>query len=77
MKIYKLLEGSYSYDRNIEQGENNLYSQDDVMDWAYEVANMIMDESEDDECIIVDNIDNALDVLESANEYLELVTNLK
>lgn len=77
MVIYKLLEGSYSYDRNIEQGENNLYSQDDVMDWAYEVANMIMDESEDDECIIVDNIDNALDVLESANEYLELVTNLK
>lgn len=77
MRIYKLLEGSYSYDRNIEQGENNLYSQDDVMDWAYEVANMIMDESEDDECIIVDNIDNALDVLESANEYLELVTNLK
>ena len=77
MVIYKLLEGSYSYDRNIEQGENNLYSQDDVMDWAYDVANMIMDESEDDECIIVDNIDNALDVLESANEYLELVTNLK
>lgn len=77
MRIYKLLEGSYSYDRNIEQGENNLYSQDDVMDWAYDVANMIMDESEDDECIVVDNIDNALDVLESANEYLELVTNLK
>ena len=77
MRIYKLLEGSYSYDRNIEQGENNLYSQDDVMDWAYEVADMIMDESEDDECIVVDNIDNALDVLESANEYLELVTNLK
>lgn len=77
MVIYKLLEGSYSYDRNIEQGENNLYSQDDVMDWAYDVANMIMDESEDDECIVVDNIDNALDVLESANEYLELVTNLK
>ena len=77
MVIYKLLEGSYSYDRNIEQGENNLYSQDDVMDWAYDVANMIMDESEDNECIVVDNIDSALDVLESANEYLELVTNLK
>lgn len=77
MVIYKLLEGSYSYDRNIEQGENNLYSQDDVMDWAYDVANMIMDESEDDECIVVDNIDSALDVLESANEYLELVTNLQ
>ena len=77
MVIYKLLEGSYSYDRNIEQGENNLYSQDDVMDWAYDVANMIMDESEDDECIVVDNIDSALDVLESANEYLELFTNLK
>ena len=77
MVIYKLLEGSYSYDRNIEQGENNLYSQDDVMDWAYDVANMIMDDSEDDECIVVDNIDNALDVLESANEYLELFTNLK
>ena len=77
MVIYKLLEGSYSYDRNIEQGENNLYSQDDVMDWAYDVANMIMDESEDNECIVVDNIDSALDVLESANEYLELVTNLQ
>ena len=77
MVIYKLLEGSYSYDRNIEQGEDNLYSQDDVMDWAYDVANMIMDESEDDECIVVDNIDSALDVLESANEYLELVTNLQ
>lgn len=77
MVIYKLLEGSYSYDRNIEQGENNLYSQDDVMDWAYEVANMIMDESEDDECIVVDDVESALNVLESANEYLELVANLK
>ena len=77
MVIYKLLEGSYSYDRNIEQGENNLYSQDDVMDWAYDVANMIMDESEDDECIVVDDVESALNVLESANEYLELVTNLK
>ena len=77
MVIYKLLEGSYSYDRNIEQGENNLYSQDDVMDWAYDVADMIMNESEDDECIVVDDVESALDVLESANEYLELVTNLK
>lgn len=77
MRIYKLLEGSYSYDRNIEQGENNLYSQDDVMDWAYEVADMIMNESEDNECIVVDDVESALDVLESANEYLELVTNLK
>lgn len=77
MVIYKLLEGSYSYDRNIEQGEDNLYSQDDVMDWAYEVAGMIMSESEDNECIVVDNIDSALNVLESANEYLELVRNLK
>lgn len=77
MKIYKLLEGSYSYDRNVKQGENNLYNPDDVMDWAYEVANMIMDESEDNECIVVDDVDNALDVLESANEYLELVTNLQ
>ena len=77
MRIYKLSEGSYSYDRNIEQGENNLYSQDDVMDWAYEVANMIMNESEDNECIVVDDIDSALNVLESANEYLELVRNLK
>ena len=77
MKIYKLLEGSYSYDRNVKQGENNLYNPDDVMDWAYEVANMIMDESEDNECIVVDDVDNALNVLESANEYLELVANLK
>ena len=77
MVIYKLLEGSYSYGRNIEQGENNLYSQDDVMDWAYDVANMIMDESEDDECIVVDDVESALNVLESANEYLELVANLK
>ena len=77
MRIYKLLEGSYSYDRNVEQVENNLYTQDDVIFWADDIANMIMDESEDDECIVVDNIDNALDVLESANEYFELVTNLK
>ena len=77
MRIYKLLEGSYSYDRNIEQGENNLYTQDDVIFWAHDVANMIMDESEDNECIVVDNIDSALDVLESANEYLELFPNLK
>ena len=77
MKIYKLLEGSYSYDRNVKQGENNLYTQDDVMDWAYEVAGMIMNESEDNECIVVDDVESALNVLESANEYLELVTNLK
>ena len=77
MKIYKLLEGSYSYDRNVKQGENNLYNPDDVMDWAYEVANMIMDESEDNECIVVDDVESALNVLESANEYLELVRSLK
>ena len=77
MRIYKLLEGSYSYDRNVEQGENNLYTQDDVIFWAYDVANMIMDESEDDECIVVDDVESALNVLESANEYLELVANLK
>ena len=77
MRIYKLLEASYSYDRNTEQGENNLYTQDDVIFWAYDVANMIMNESEDNECIVVDDIDSALNVLESANEYLELVRNLK
>lgn len=77
MRIYKLLEGSYSYNRNVEQGEGNLYTQEDVIFWAYDVANMIMDESEDNERITVDNIDSALDVLESANEFLELVTNLK
>lgn len=77
MRIYKLLEGSYSYNRNVEQGEGNLYTQEDVILWAYDVANMMMDESEDSECIVVDNIDSALDVLESANEYLELFTNLK
>ena len=77
MRIYKLSEGSYSYDRNTEQGENNLYTQDDVIFWAYDVANMIMNESEDNECIVVDDIDSALNVLESANEYLELVRNLK
>lgn len=72
MRIYKLLEGSYSYYENAKQGESNLYSQDDVMDWAYEVADMIMNESEDNECIVVDDIDNALDVLESANEYFKI-----
>ena len=77
MKIYKLLEGSYSYYKNVKQGESNLYNTDDIMDWAYEVANMIMDESKDNECIVVDDVESALDVLESANEYLELVTNLK
>ena len=80
MKIYKLLEGSYSYEKNVEQEEDNLYTQDDVMDWAYDVVNMIMNESEDNECIVVDDvddIDSALNLLESANEYLELVTNLK
>lgn len=34
MKIYKLLEGSYSYDRNVEQGEGSLYTQEDVIFWA-------------------------------------------
>ena len=77
MRIYKLLEGSYSYDRNVEQGENNLYTQDDVIFWAYDVANMIMDDSEDNECIVVDDVESALNVLESANEYLELVRNLQ
>ena len=72
MRIYKLLEGSYSYDRNVEQGENNLYTQDDVMDWAYEVAGMIMNESEDNECIVVDDVESALNVLESANEYFRI-----
>ena len=42
------------------------------MDWAYEVADMIMNESEDNECIVVDDINNALDVLESANEYFKI-----
>lgn len=72
MRVYKLLESSYSYYKNAKQGESNLYSQDDVMDWAYEVADMIMNESEDNECIVVDDINNALDVLESANEYFKI-----
>ena len=59
MRIYKLLEGSYSYYENAKQGESSLYNQDDVMDWACEVADMIMNESEDNECIVVDDIDNA------------------
>lgn len=77
MEIYKLLEGSYSYDSSDTNEFANLYTQDDVIFWADDVANMIMNESEDDEYIVVDDIDNALDVLESANEYLELVTSLK
>lgn len=72
MRIYKLLESSYSYYENAKQGESSLYNQDDVMDWACEVADMIMNESEDNECIVVDDIDNALDVLESANEYFRI-----
>ena len=77
MEIYKLLEGSYSYDSSDTNEFTNLYTKEDVIFWACDVANMIMSESEDNESIVIDNIDSALDVLESANEYLELVTNLK
>ena len=62
MRVYKLLEGSYSYYENTKQGESNLYTQDDIVFWAYDVANTITDESEDNEYIVVDDTDNALDV---------------
>ena len=46
MKLYRLIEGSYSHDHRDTSGVENLYTKEDVIYWAEDVASMI---SEDDE----------------------------
>lgn len=74
MIAYKLREGSHSYDYFKGYELANLFTKEDVLTWATDVAEMISLEAEDNEVIEVNNdIDKALDVLNSANEFLEEV----
>lgn len=72
MKLYRLTEGSYSYDNQDTSEVENLYTEEDVIYWAEDVASMINEEDENGNVITIDNdINNALEVLASANEFLE------
>ena len=72
MKLYRLIEGSYSYDSRDTSEVENLYTKEDVIYWAEDVASMINEDDEHGDVITIDNdINNALEVLVSANEFLE------
>lgn len=74
MKFYKLTEGSYSYDSNDTSEFANLYTKEDVINWADDVAFMITLEDENGDVFKTDGeIDKAIDILNMANEFLEEV----
>lgn len=74
MKFYKLTEGSYSYDINDTSEFANLYTKEDVINWADDVAFMITLEDENGDVFRTDGeIDKAIDILNMANEFLEEV----
>ena len=74
MIFYKLIEGSYSYDINDTSEFANLYTKEDVINWADDVSFMITLEDENgDEFRTDGEIDKAIDILNMANEFLEEV----
>ena len=74
MKFYKLTEGSYSYDIQDTSEFANLYTKEDVINWADDVAFMITLEDENGDVFRTDGeIDKAIDILNMANEFLEEV----
>lgn len=74
MIFYKLLEGSYSYDSNDTSEFSNLYTKEDVIHWADDVAFMITSEDENGDVFRTDGeINKAIDILNMANEFLEEV----
>ena len=74
MIFYKLIEGSYSYDIHDTSEFANLYTKEDVINWADDVAFMITLEDENGDVFRTDGeIDKAIDILNMANEFLEEV----
>ena len=74
MIFYKLTEGSYSYDIHDTSEFANLYTKEDVINWADDVAFMITLEDENGDVFRTDGeIDKAIDILNMANEFLEEV----
>ena len=74
MIFYKLTEGSYSYDNQGTSEVANLYTKEDVIHWADDVAEMItMEDENGDEFRTDGEIDKAIDILNMANEFLEEV----
>lgn len=65
MNLYKLDSASYSY---VDE-ENSVFTKEDIMLWADDVAYSMFLES-DEHPEPPKNIDQALDILESANEFL-------
>lgn len=69
--VYKLKEGSYSYGKT----DKTFYSTEDVLGWANHIQLMIDEESETEESTEeITDIEEALETLISANEYLVLTT---
>lgn len=74
MIFYKLIEGSYSYDYFDDNELANLYTKEDVIHWADDVALMITLEDESGDLFRTDGeINKAIDILNMANEFLEEV----
>ena len=74
MIFYKLQEGSYSYDNHDKSEFANLYTKEDIINWADDVAFMITLEDENGDKFRTDGeIDKAIDILNMANEFLEEV----
>ena len=67
-----VIEKEESYDSRDTSEVENLYTKEDVIYWAEDVASMINEDDEHGDVITIDNdINNALEVLVSANEFLE------
>lgn len=64
MNFYKLREPSRSY----VNGESNVYTREDVLLWAEDINRM-----DDLELDVVNNIELAIDILDSYNEFLTKV----
>lgn len=65
MVKYELLEESYSYDDDSQV----IFEEEEVIYWGEQLAEKIKGESEDDYPDNPKNIEQAIEVLESANEF--------
>lgn len=71
MKKYQLLDGSYSYDEDLQ----TVFKEDELVGWGSYLAREMKDESEYDYPEQPKNIEEALEILESANEFFIEIKN--
>lgn len=74
--MYELSESSYSFDYVRENGR--LFTKEDVIIWADDVAEMIFNDNPEEKRVVVGNdIEVALNTLNAANEFLTKIKQVK